>query len=80
MRLIILCAALALATPVFAEEAEVPPKPTVESLTAENATLRAQLQAVMERRNALAIETLNAADAARAQAILAAQSMKDPAK
>lgn len=80
MRLIALCAALALATPALAQEAQAPPKPTVESLAAENAQLRAQLQAVLERRNALLIEAVNAADAARAQAILAAQAPKDPPK
>lgn len=45
------------------------PTPEMEALKAENATLKAQVQALLERRNALLIEAYNAADMARAQEI-----------
>lgn len=51
MRLILLCAVLALATPAFAQEAKAPPKPTYEQLEAEVKRLSYVLQAVIIQRN-----------------------------
>ncbi len=52
MRKLIFLAALALASPAFAQEsAAPPPKPTVESLTAEVKRLSLVIQAVIIQRN-----------------------------
>lgn len=80
MRLIFLCAVLALATPAFAEEAKATPKPTVESLTAELTQAKAtitQLQAIAAQLQAQRNTQADAAALALAEAALA---QKDPPK
>lgn len=61
MRLILLCAALALATPAFAQEAKAPPKPTYEQLETEVRRLTVVVQMLQAQRNSALSQAADAA-------------------
>ena len=73
MRALIFLAALALAAPAFAQEGatQAPPKPTVESLTAEVKRLSLVIQVLQAQRNQLLSQ---AADQAAMEAVNKAET------
>lgn len=74
MRKLIFLAALALASPAFAQGGQTPPKPTVESLTAEVKRLSLVIQAVIIQRNQAMSQIADQAAMAEVEKALAQQA------